>query len=63
MFVSDYKNTIDYAREEGKEEGREEGKAAIIQDLIASGMSAEQIAGITKMSVEQVKQHAEMKIG
>lgn len=59
MFVSDYKNTIDYAREEG----REEGKAAIIQDLIASGMSAEQIAGITKMSVEQVKQHAEMKIG
>jgi len=55
MFVSDYKNTIDYAREEGK--------AAIIQDLIASGMSAEQIAGITKMSVEQVKQHAEMKIG
>ena len=64
MFVSDYKNTIEYAKEEGREIGRAEGRAegreiermAIIKNMIASGMTAEQISELTQIPIEQVKQ-------
>ncbi|MBQ1936293.1 MAG: PD-(D/E)XK nuclease family transposase, partial [Bacteroidales bacterium] len=64
MFVSDYKNTIEYAKEEGREIGRAEGRAegreiermAIIKNMIASGMTAEQISELTQIPIEQIKQ-------
>ncbi len=60
MFVSDYKNTIEYAKEEGREIGREEGREleriAIVKKMFASGMTAEQISELTQIPIEQVKQ-------
>ena len=60
MFVSDYKNTIEYAKEEGREIGREEGREmeriAIVKKMLASGMTAEQISELTQIPIEQVKQ-------
>lgn len=64
MFVSDYKNTIEYAKEEGREIGRAEGRAegreiermAIIKNMLASGMTAEQISELTQIPIGQVKQ-------
>ena len=73
MFVSDYKNTIEYAKEEGREIGRAEGRAegrvegreegremeriAIVKKMLASGMTAEQISEILQIPIEQVKQY------
>ena len=68
MFVSDYKNTIEYAKEEGREIGRAEGRAegreegremeriAIVKKMLASGMTAEQISELTQIPIEQIKQ-------
>ena len=60
MFVSDYKNTIEYAKEEGREIGRAEGREmeriAIVKKMLASGMTAEQISELTQIPIEQVKQ-------
>ena len=41
--------------EEGKEEGREEAIKVIAQNLLEKGMSVEDVASITGMSMEDVK--------
>ena len=59
---------LERGREEGKVEGREEGKAegmqagernkavAIARNLIAAGMSQEEVARMTGLSVEELRQ-------
>ena len=46
-------------RAEGRDEGIAEGQAKIIKSLIETGMSVEEIAKATKISVEEVKKLAE----
>ena len=57
-MLYDYENTIDYAREEGHLKGLAEGKLEkaleVAKNLIAMGLSLEQITEATKLSNEQV---------
>ena len=57
--MSDYLNTIDYARDEGRElgreEGREEGRRIIIRHLYSKGMPASQIADYLDMTLDKVE--------
>ena len=56
----DLRNQMAYARQEAIDEGRAEGRAEAfcmaVMRMIDSGMSVEQVAGIMKMSVEQVRE-------
>ena len=70
MTENDYRNTIDYARDEGRQEGREaglaegkaegraegkvEGKAEVARKMLAAGMPAEQITEFTGLTAEQL---------
>ena len=66
MTENDYRNTIDYARDEGRQEGREaglaegkaegkvEGKAEVARKMLAAGMPVEQITEFTGLSAEQL---------
>ena len=58
MTENDYRNTIDYARDEGREaglaEGKVEGKAEVARKMLAAGMPAEQITEFTGLTVEQL---------
>ena len=66
MFVSDYKNTIEYAKEEGIEIGRAEGRAeglaegisTVIKNMLASGLTCEKIAELTQIPLDEVEQYA-----
>ena len=50
---------LDYWKEEGRvegrEEGREEGVVEVAINMISSGMSLEQIAQVTKLSIDKIK--------
>ena len=66
MTENDYRNTIDYARDEGRQEGREaglaegkaegkvEGRAEVARKMLAAGMPAEQITEFTGLTAEQL---------
>ncbi len=66
MTENDYRNTIDYARDEGRAEGhaaglaegeargRAEGKAEVARNLLASGMAADQVSAFTGLTAEQL---------
>jgi len=66
MYVSDYKNTIEYAKEEGIEIGRAEGRAearaevisTLIKNMLDSGMTCEKIAELIQIPIDEVKQYA-----
>ena len=70
MFVSDYKNTIEYAKEEGIEIGRAEGLvegraeglvegiSTVIKNMLASGLTCEKIAELTQIPLDEVEQYA-----
>ena len=55
----DIKNSIDTAKEEGREEGREEGiakeKLATAKRLLGMGLTQEQVAKGTDLSIEDIK--------
>ena len=52
----DLRNQMAYARQEAIDEGRAEAFCMAVMRMIDSGMSVEQVAGIMKMSVEQVRE-------
>lgn len=58
MTENDYRNTIDYARDEGREaglaEGETKGKAEVAKKMLAAGMPAEQITEFTGLTAEQL---------
>ena len=55
----DLKNQMDYARKEGIQEGRAEGRAEginlVIRQMIAKGMTVQQVADIVDMSAEEIE--------
>ena len=55
----DLRNQMDYAKKEGIQEGRAEGRAEginlVIRQMIAKGMTAQQVADIVDMSVEEIE--------
>jgi len=51
----DYKNTIDYAKAEGKIEGKIEEKVEIAKELKSLGMPFEQISIATKLTIEEIE--------
>ena len=50
--VEDYGHVM---KIQGRAEGLAEGKAEIIKSLIATGMSVENVAAATKLSVDEIK--------
>ena len=46
---------IEDARQEGRAEGREEGERNLAKELLKSGVSAERLAEVMKLSVEEVE--------
>ncbi len=68
MKMDDFLDTVEArGKEEGKAEGEAigeaRGKAEIIQEFIKAGkMTVEQIAGILKLPVENVRELAEMNL-
>ena len=59
MHVSDEKTMINAAKREGKAEGLEEGKKKAIIEMVKNAKTAklpvEQIAAITKLSVDEIQ--------
>ena len=55
----DIKNSIDTAKEEGREEGREEGiakeKLATAKRLLGMGLTQEQVAKGTDLSIDDIE--------
>ena len=55
----DYKNTIDYAHDQGREEGRAEGarqkQEEIAQKLLAGGMALEDVADVTGLGPQEIE--------
>ena len=55
----DIKNSIDTAKEEGRKEGREEGvakeKLATVKRLLGMGLTQEQVAKGTGLSIEEIE--------
>ena len=55
----DIKNSIDTAKEEGRKEGREEGvakeKLATAKRLLGMGLTQEQVAKGTDLSIEEIE--------
>ena len=55
----DLRNQMDYAKQEGIQEGRAEGRAEginlVIRQMIAKGMTVQQVADIVDMSVEEIE--------
>ena len=55
----DIKNSIETAKEEGREEGREEGvakeKLATAKRLLGMGLTQEQVATGTGLSIEEIE--------
>ena len=55
----DIKNSIDTAKEEGREEGREEGvakeKLATAKRLLGMGLTQEQVAKGTGLSIKEIE--------
>ena len=55
----DIKNSIDTAKEEGRKEGREEGvakeKLATAKRLLGMGLTQEQVAKGTDLSIEDIE--------
>ena len=60
MTENDYRNTIDFARDEGRAEGHAaglaEGKAEVARNLLASGMAADQVSAFTGLTAEQLEE-------
>jgi len=57
MFSREYDQELEYAvrRREAIEEGREEGRFEIAKKLITMGLSAEEVAKVTGLSLEEIK--------
>ena len=59
MTENDYKNTIDYARDEGRAEGHAaglaEGKAEIARRMLSAGLPVNQVTEFTGLSGEQLE--------
>ena len=51
-----YQDILAEGKQAGKQEGRQEGIREVAVNMLNSGMSLEQIAGLTSLSVEQVRQ-------
>ena len=55
----DLRNQMDYAKKEGIQEGRAEGRAEginlVIRQMIAKGMTAQQVADIVDMTAEEIE--------
>ena len=63
----DLRNQMDYAKQEGIQEGRAEGRAEgrtegrieginlVIRQMIAKGMTVQQVADIVDMTVEEIE--------
>jgi len=51
----DYKNTIDYAREEGREEGKELQAREIARRMLEMGMANDVVQQFTGLTEEQIK--------
>ena len=54
-FIMLQKGSIELAEKKGREEGREEGKIEVARRLIAKGMSAEEAAEISGVSLEMLR--------
>ena len=52
-------STAELAEIRGREEGRKEGIYLAVKRMLDSGMSAERVAAIMQMSVEQICQYSE----
>ena len=65
-MIYDYENTIDFARQQGHEQGLAEGEAKgredkaleVAKKMLEAGMPSAQIASITGLDEEQVRQLA-----
>ena len=59
MTENDYRNTIDYARDEGRAEGHAaglaEGKAEIARRMLSAGLPVNQVTEFTGLSGEQLE--------
>ena len=51
----DLRNQMDYAKKEGIQEGRAEGINLVIRQMIAKGMTAQQVADIVDMTAEEIE--------
>ena len=51
----DLRNQMDYAKKEGIQEGCAEGINLVIMQMIAKGMTEQQVADIVDMSVEEIE--------
>ena len=55
----DLRNQMDYAKKEGIQEGRAEGRIEginlVIRQMIAKGMTVQQVADIVDMTVEKIE--------
>ena len=51
----DLRNQMEYAKQEGIQEGRAEGINQVIRQMIAKGMTAQQVADIVDMSAEEIE--------
>ena len=59
----DLRNQMDYAKKEGIQEGRAEGRTEgraeginlVIRQMIAKGMTVQQVADIVDMTVEEIE--------
>ena len=54
MNENDYRNTIEYAREEGLRAGLAEGEARVAKKMLAAGEPVEKIIEFTGLSAEQL---------
>ena len=46
---------MDYAKKEGIQEGRAEGINLVIRQMIAKGMTVQQVADIVDMTAEEIE--------
>ena len=51
----DLRNQMDYAKQEGIQEGRAEGFNLVIRQMIAKGMTVQQVADIVDMTAEEIE--------
>ena len=55
----DLRNQMDYAKKEGIQEGRAEGRAEginlVIRQMIAKGLTVQQVADIVDMTAEEIE--------
>ena len=52
---TDYRNAFKYATAKGRAEGEAEGRANTVRRMLARGLSPEQIAEYTDLSLDEIK--------